>query len=475
MVRTQRGRFGPHVTLKALGGAAAMRVGHAIAGPASNEPDHAAASPMDVADLGGRVLVIAPHPDDEAIAAGGAISQALAAGARVRVVVITAGDGYRRAAARIAKGPVTAETFLRLGRLRHAESEAALDALGVPEEDRLHLGYPDGSLGALWDGNWDPDRPHSGADGGASSRYDFAEFPSSSCCGSGLASDLKRIVTDFGPTAVIHPDASDAHHDHWATAAFVDYALEELAYEGGRYSYLTHFGHYPFPWLFLPDAYLQPPTSLLAVGGRWHSLPLTERAERLKLRAVEMYGTQLNIPDLKMYLLAFVRRNELYRTHEPARPSASCPDVGPPAETAADRVVVEPRFARVSAIGGRRGAVSAVRMVQGQDVLWIGASTAGASPADRLYEFHLRLFGGGAPARLDVAVTGETVQVLSPASNSVVPSHVSSMRSGGTLWIGVPSGVLDRRESAMVAIGTRRGPRSGRKGRTAWRTVRLSV
>nr|MBP6330775.1 PIG-L family deacetylase [Dokdonella sp.] len=39
-----------------------------------------------------RVLVLAPHPDDEVLATGGLIQQALAAGAALRVIVATDGD-----------------------------------------------------------------------------------------------------------------------------------------------------------------------------------------------------------------------------------------------------------------------------------------------------------------------------------------------------------------------------------------------
>ena len=39
-----------------------------------------------------RLLVVAPHPDDETIAAGGLIQSALHAGAAVRVLFATDGD-----------------------------------------------------------------------------------------------------------------------------------------------------------------------------------------------------------------------------------------------------------------------------------------------------------------------------------------------------------------------------------------------
>jgi len=37
-------------------------------------------------------MVVAPHPDDEVLGAGGLIQQAVAAGAEVRIVYLTNGD-----------------------------------------------------------------------------------------------------------------------------------------------------------------------------------------------------------------------------------------------------------------------------------------------------------------------------------------------------------------------------------------------
>ncbi len=39
-----------------------------------------------------RILILAPHPDDESIACAGIIQKALGAGAQVRIVYLTNGD-----------------------------------------------------------------------------------------------------------------------------------------------------------------------------------------------------------------------------------------------------------------------------------------------------------------------------------------------------------------------------------------------
>src|SRR5215470_19189102 len=100
------------------------------------------------------IVVFAPHPDDEVIGCAGIIQQALARGARVKVVVITSGDGFPAAAAGVthkAVDQVGAEDFFALSRLRQTESRTALEILGGKADDLILLGYPDGDLGKLYD------------------------------------------------------------------------------------------------------------------------------------------------------------------------------------------------------------------------------------------------------------------------------------------------------------------------------------
>src|SRR5215475_14334378 len=67
------------------------------------------------------IVVFAPHPDDEVIGCAGIIMQALARGARVKVVAITSGDGFPAAAAGVAHKAVDQvgpEDFFALSRFR---------------------------------------------------------------------------------------------------------------------------------------------------------------------------------------------------------------------------------------------------------------------------------------------------------------------------------------------------------------------
>src|SRR5215472_11735124 len=100
------------------------------------------------------IVVFAPHPDDEVIGCAGIIMQALARGARVKVVDITSGDGFDAAAAGLAHKKVDEvgpDDFFALSRLRQTQSLNALEILGGKADDLIVLGYPDGDLGNLYD------------------------------------------------------------------------------------------------------------------------------------------------------------------------------------------------------------------------------------------------------------------------------------------------------------------------------------
>jgi LmbE family N-acetylglucosaminyl deacetylase len=84
-------------------------------------------------DAGGRrVLVVAPHPDDETIGAGGTSALHLAAGDDVTVVVVTDGSASR------ADGLVATE----MARRREQEVESAAAVLGIRR--LVCLGLPEG-------------------------------------------------------------------------------------------------------------------------------------------------------------------------------------------------------------------------------------------------------------------------------------------------------------------------------------------
>ena len=89
----------------------------------------------------GRVLVVAPHPDDEVFGIGGTLALAAASGAVVEVLAVTDGE-----ASHARSEAVTADEL----RLRRAdERREALQRLGLGAAAVDRLGLPDGALASV--------------------------------------------------------------------------------------------------------------------------------------------------------------------------------------------------------------------------------------------------------------------------------------------------------------------------------------
>ena len=81
-------------------------------------------------------VIVAAHPDDEVLGAGGLISMLAASCARLRLVAVT--DGERSHRGHASPAP--------LARRRTAETDAALRALGTRGAEVIRLKLPDGGL-----------------------------------------------------------------------------------------------------------------------------------------------------------------------------------------------------------------------------------------------------------------------------------------------------------------------------------------
>jgi len=96
-----------------------------------------------------RILVLAPHPDDESIACAGVIQQAVRRKIPVRVVFLTYGDVNEWSFMIYEKHLVLARSAVeKMGMLRHDEAVAASITLGLSTNDLTFLGYPD--IGTLF-------------------------------------------------------------------------------------------------------------------------------------------------------------------------------------------------------------------------------------------------------------------------------------------------------------------------------------
>jgi LmbE family N-acetylglucosaminyl deacetylase len=262
-----------------------------------------------------RILVFAPHCDDETLAAGGIIQRAKAVGAEVRVVFMTNGDGFSLSAGReFAKVRLKPEDYVRLGLVRQNEAQAALKVAGLAVEDVTFLGYPDQGLAPMWMRRWLPSAvfvsPHTGR---SRSPYLNSYTRGALYCGASVLADVRRVIEEFGPTLVLCPHPSDNHPDHWATYAFVTTALYGRERQNrpplAQGLYIVHRGDWPVPQGYHPADDLAPPAALAGLHTSWYRFPLSVKEEDSKLSALKAYVSQVSV--MKRFLLSFVRTNEL--------------------------------------------------------------------------------------------------------------------------------------------------------------------
>lgn len=216
-----------------------------------------------LARAGARVMVVAPHPDDESLATGGLLQCAQAAGAAVKVVLVTDGDNNpwpQRWLERRLR--IDAAARLRWGQRRRGEARAAMATLGLPTDAAKCLGWPD--LGV------------------------------STCLMTDTAYAVRTLVTaidEYVPSLLVFPSLGDSHPDHSACHVLVQLALTQhtMTTRPVLASYLVH-GH--------------------ASSGEVWRLSLPPAMIERKRDAVLNYQTQISLS--RKRLLASVGTTELY-------------------------------------------------------------------------------------------------------------------------------------------------------------------
>jgi LmbE family N-acetylglucosaminyl deacetylase len=466
---TTRSRTLPTITTIAAFALGAVALAAAVAIAMQPRP-MTGTTPVGLSDLGRRVLVIAAHPDDEVLTAGGSIAELVADGARVRVVIVSAGDGYRRAASRMGSGTPGVSQYRLLGDVRHRESLSAAARLGLEPADVISLGYADGGIAAMWDDRWDPTRPYVGRSGEPTVTYPWAYRAEAVQCGHDLAADLTDVVKRFTPDTVISPDTRETHPDHSGVAAFTMLALDRAGFSGTRLTAIVHFKRYPYPWAYMPQAGLAPPPQLLEPDADWLALPLSAASEQIKKAAFEEYKSQTAILDLSWYMRAFVRRNELFCRRASTAPAAAPTDSRPGSGDSGTVAVTPPPV--IASSGPNAARITALRMVRGPQVLWLGAVCEGPPVAGAEYRVSLRLMKDDATLRrLDVRVLDGRAEALSLSDDSVEPTGVTAVVDGSTVWVSVPARVLEGCGSAIAGAWISVSGR--RDARTPWVDVRL--
>ena len=287
-----------------------------------------------------RLLILAPHPDDEVLCCGGIIQQAVARGVPVRVVFFTYGDNNQWSFLLYRKHPVFLPSGIRkMGLVRHDEAVAATNALKLSPEHLTFLGYPDFGTLQIWRNHWGDQAPfRSMLTRVTQVPYANALRPGAAYKGEEIVQDLTTILRDVRPTKVFISHPGDYMPDHAALYLFTRIALWDVESEmrPELYPYLIHFKRWPKPRGFCPTELLQPPIAFKSDNVTWHSHLLSQSEVEQKRIAVRAHRTQYAYS--AAYLLSFVRPNELFgdfpvvRLEQSTLPARLSPNAGMPPE-----------------------------------------------------------------------------------------------------------------------------------------------
>lgn len=267
--------------------------------------------PVQLPKANSKVLIVAPHNDDESLGAIQYIKKSIKNGAKVKIMMITNGDGFSEALKihdkKLFAGP---SDYIDFGYKRQRETIDAMTSVGVDIDDIYFLGYPDGGVSLLWrDYFYTPYTSKF-------TKLDAAPYNNSFTSkaiytGENLASDIEEILEEFKPDYIVYPHPNDRHPDHWATNAFIKYNLNKSNFKPEKeLLYLIHRGDWPVPLFLDSKLYLEPPYKLENTGTTWYSLNLNKEEIIQKETVIRKYKTQF--PTLENLLLAFIRQNELF-------------------------------------------------------------------------------------------------------------------------------------------------------------------
>jgi len=189
-------------------------------------------------------LVIAPHPDDEALGCAGLIASRRALGNSVHVMYVTDGSGSHP------EHPTV--TPRELARRRAEEAIEAMNLLGL-EKSALHfVGAPDGRLSHL-----------------------TAEERQS------IIAEITRVLTDCAPSEIFIPGPDDGSTEHTACYELVQAALKAVSSPYREYTYPVW--SWWNPMLLLRSMRKDAPVHRLSIGVN----------RPLKNRVLRCYRTQV--------------------------------------------------------------------------------------------------------------------------------------------------------------------------------------
>jgi LmbE family N-acetylglucosaminyl deacetylase len=265
-----------------------------------------------------RVLVIAPHPDDDVIMAAGVTFRAVASGEPVTVVYMTNGDF----------------AGVESGYQREAEAVAGQAIFGNAESNLIFLGYPDGYLQTLY-ADYPLQTDQFTAPTGQSTTYgnrglgssDYHAYKFGAPAPYNLISmvtDLAQIIRENRPDHVIVTAEYDQHPDHAATYNVLTLALRAALPDTANYFPTVHKtiihwnGDNGWPLAMDPTEYFTEPPNLGTTNLAWtarESLDVPLSMQSLNNQQNQKYlatMAQASQSSYSYYLTQFIHKDEFF-------------------------------------------------------------------------------------------------------------------------------------------------------------------
>ena len=263
-----------------------------------------------------RILIIAPHPDDEILAAGGVIQKAITKKATVKVVYIT--NGKHNLLSLFLRHKLLLkdkENVIELGKVRKKESIEACKILGLNENNLIFLGYPDSGILKIFLNHWGNQKPFK--DSLSQLTYTEQEEGISfyaSYKGENILKDLETVILNTNPTKVFIPSPYDTNEDHIGSYLFSRMALLSLEdiVPAEIYLYIVHRWYFSIFERHSYKTYTNLPQKMNAPNNS-KILKLSQQEKSKKEKAILKFRTQMYC---KKFLLSFVQ-DEIFNKELP--------------------------------------------------------------------------------------------------------------------------------------------------------------
>lgn len=278
------------------------------------------------------LLIVAPHPDDETLCCSGIMIQALQAGKKVGVVVLTNGDGYPLAASHLTNVEVnnlTVQEFFTLASARQQWLTRSLSLIGFNQENIYFLSYPDGKLNDIYLAGNDFIHLNEFTKKNQTYKAAFDNYNHSErgynakYTKANITNNLRDIILDKAPKEIYVSSAFDSHGDHKAAYSFVRDATDKAFYQGDIYTYLIHYGNHqdwPVPrqfdlsQKFAPMSFTNNSKSSIS----WppsKRVPLTPIETQTKLMMINQFKLEVEMD--KEFVHAFAKSEEIFWLSNP--------------------------------------------------------------------------------------------------------------------------------------------------------------